>query len=248
MLSSAYRNAGQKDKAAMVWGNLTKNSKNAEVFIQAANFYSGENETDKALAAMKKAVELTPDNINYLQMLEGFYMRAEKFSEAEALCDKIAAAAKDQWLKDWSNMELINIYQRQNKLADLAGKFEKELGQFSKDISIYKKLAELYQRSNEQDKAIGVYEKALANGLDDRDVSNRLLDLYERSNKLDKAEAQIKKIIAASPQEIYLNERLANLLNTAGKKDEAKKAWEQILAKSPADAGAFLRYGDRLNE
>jgi len=248
MLSSAYKNAGQKDKAALVWEDLTKSSKSAEVFIQAANFYNGENETDKALAAVKKAIELAPDNISYLQTLEGFYMRAEKFTDAEALCNKIAAVAKDQWLKDWSSMELINIYQKQNKIAELAEKFEKDLSQSLKDIAKYRALAELYQRNNEQDKAIGVYEKAVANGMDDKETNNRLLDLYERSNKLDKAEAQIKKIIAMSPQDAYLNERLANMLNTAGKKDEAKKTWEQVLAKSPTDAGAFSRYGDRLNE
>lgn len=248
MLSYAYKNAGQKDKAVLAWENLMKGSKNAEVFIQAAHFYSGENETDKAVAVMKKATELAPDNLNYLQTLEGFYMRAEKLSEAEALCNKILATAKDRWLKDWSSAELINIYQKQGKLADLAGKFEKDLSQFPKDIDAYRRLSELYQRNNERDKAMGVYEKAVANGIADRDIKNRLLDLYEQSNNFDKAEEHIRGIIAESPQETYLNERLANLLNSAGKRDEAKKVWEQFLVKSSKDAGAFLRYGDKLND
>lgn len=249
MLSSAYKNAGQKDKAVSVWENLMKTSKNAEVFLQAANFYNGENELDKALVAVKKAIELAPDNPSYLQTLEGFYMKAEKFTEAEALCNKILSTASDidQWLKDWSGMELINIYQRQNKIAELAEKFEKDLSQSPKDVSKYRRLVELYQRSNDKDKAIAVYEKAIDAGLNDRDIKNRLVDMYELANKLDKAEEQLKNIISASPQEIYLKERLANLLYTQGKKDEAKETWNEILAKSPADAGMFSRYGDRLN-
>ncbi len=250
MLSSAYKNAGQKDKAAGVWENLTKSSNKAETYMQAANFYSGENDTEKAIAAVKKAVELAPDNTGYLQSLEGFYIRANNFTEAEAICNKVSASAstKEPWSKDWADMELINIYQKQNKLADLSARFEKDLAQSGKDIAKYRRLAELYQRSNEPDKATAVYEKAIAAGMDDRDTNNRLMDLYERLNKFDKAEAELKKIMAMAPQENYLYERLANLLDRAGKRDDAKKTWTELLAKTPNETGAITRYGDKLNE
>ncbi len=248
MLSDAYRNAKLDDKAIGVWEELMKKSDNPDIFIQAANFYNNQNNIDKAILAVKKAIELKPDNMGYLQALEPYYMRLEKFSDAEAVCNKVLAGAKDIWMKDWANSELINIYQRQNKLAELAARFEKELAQAPKELSGYRKLADLHQRGGEPDKAIAVYEKAIAAGLDDRDTNNRLLDLYEAANKLDNAEAQIKKIIAMAPQENYLYERMANLLNKAGKKEEAKKAWGGLLAKSENDASAFSRYGDRLNE
>ena len=248
MLSDAYVNAKQNDKAASVWDDLLKNSKNAEAFSQAANFYNRINDTEKAISAMKKAAELKPDNASYLQNLESFYAKAEKFSDAEAICNKVLAAAKDQWQKDWANSELVNIYQKQNKTADLTAKFEKDLASAPKDISQYRKLADLYQRNNEQDKALGVYEKAVSAGLEDRDINNRLLDLYETSGKFDKAEAQLKKVIAGNPNDNYLYERLANLLGKAGKLDDAKKAWQDFLAKVPNDAGAYSRFGDKLNE
>jgi tetratricopeptide (TPR) repeat protein len=248
MLSDAYRNAKLDDKAAGVWEDLMKKSDNPDIFIQAANFYNNQNNIDKAILAVKKAIELKPDNMGYLQTLEPYYIRLEKFSDAEAVCNKVLASAKDAWMKDWANSELINLYQKQNKLAELAAKFEKELAQAPKELSGYRKLADLHQRSNEPDKAIAVYEKAIAAGLDDRDVNNRLLDLYEAANKFDNAETQIKKIIVMAPQENYLYERRANLLNKAGKKEEAKKAWGELLAKSENDANAFSRYGDRLNE
>lgn len=247
-LSDAYTRAGDKAKAASVWEDLLKKSTKAEVFMQAANFYTGINDTEKALASMKKAIELAPDNTGYLQNLEALYMRAEKFADAEALCDKILATAKDQWIKDWANSEFINISQRQNKLPELAAKLEKGLVSSGKDISKYKNLAEIYMRTNENALAIGVYEKAVAAGLDDRDTNGRLLDLYERANKLDKAEAQVKKIIGMAPDDNYLYERLAGILNIAGKKEDAKKVWLGLLAKAPNDIGVFTRYGDRLNE
>lgn len=248
MLSDTYRNAKQNDKAAAVWEDLMKKSSNADVFNQAANFYSRGNNMDKAISAMKKAVELKPDNLGYLQNLESFYMRAEKFSDAEAVCGKVMADAKDQWAKDWVNAELISIYQKQNKIADLTAKFEKDLAQAPNDISQYRKLADLYQRNNERDKAAGVYEKAVSAAVADRDINNRLLELYEASGNFEKAEQQIKKIMASAPNDNYLNERLANLLSRAGRKDDAKKAWQDFLAKAPNDAGTFSRFADRLNE
>ena len=248
MLSDAYRNAGEKEKAMAVWEELAKTSKDANVFMQAANFYSSENDIEKAVTAVKKASELDPKNVSYLQGLESFYMRLEKFNEAEAVCKKVLEVSQDQWPKDWAAMELINIYQRQDKLGELAARFEKEVAQAPKELGNYRKLAELYQRNNERDKAVEVYEKAASQGIADRDIHNRLLDLYEQAQDVDKAKKEIDQILGISPGETYLYERLANLLGRAGKIDEAKKAWAEFLKKVSGDAGAFSRFGDRLNE
>jgi len=191
---------------------------------------------------------LKPDNTAYQQALESYYVKLEKFSDAEAICNKILTGSKDAWVKDWANSELINIYQKQNKLPELAVRFEKDLAQAPKELSGYRKLAELYQRNNERDKAIEVYEKAVGLGSDDKDINMRFLDLCENSEKFDKAEAQIKRIIASNPQDFYLYERLANIFVKAKKVDEAKKTWQQLLEKAPNDAGTFSRFGDRLNE
>ena len=103
MLSEAYINAKQNDKAIAVWEDLMKKSSNADVFQQAANFYSRNNDMEKAIAAIKKAAELKPENSGYLQNLESFYVRAEKFSEAEAVCAKAITSSKEPWIKDWAN-------------------------------------------------------------------------------------------------------------------------------------------------
>lgn len=248
MLSDAYKNSGDKEKAGLVWENLMKSSKAPEIFVSAANFYSNENNMDKAVEAIKKAIELDPKNSGYPQVLESFYLKAEKYSDAEAICNKMLTDSKDKWMKDWANSELINIYQRQNKPQDLAARFEKELAQSPKDLALYRRLADLYDRTSAPDKAVEVYEKAVSAGVNDRDIDMRLLDLCERLNKFDKAEAQLKKLISLSPQEVYLNERLANLLNRAGKIEDAKKVWQEYIAKAPVDASVYSRFGDRLNE
>ena len=245
-LSDAYRNTGDGDKAATVWEVATKGSDNPELLIQAANFYSNQGDTDKAIATMKKAVELRPENIDYKRNMESFYIRSEKFDEAEKICNELLAVAQNQWEKEWANSELINIYQRKDKLQDLAVRFEKDLSKAPDDLSSYKKLADLYQRSDERDKAIEVYEKAVAQGVDDRDVNNRLLDLYEQTEKLDKAEAQIKKNIEGNPNENYLYERLANILARADKIDAAIEQYKKAQTLNPDNLSLSMRVADIL--
>jgi|GEM_PF-1032213 len=249
-LSEAYRNLNDKTSASKVWEELLKKSKNGDVFMQAANFYSSEGEMDKAIEAGKKAVELSPDNQGYLQNLESIYIRAERFSDAEAICKKMLAPGsnKEQWVKDWANSELINIYQRQNRLSELEENFKVELTNAPKELSNYKRLAEVYLRGDKRDDAIGVYEKAIAVGVADRDINNRLLDLYEWTGKFDKAETLLAQMISGAPGDNYLYERLANIQGRAGKKDAAKTTWQKFLEKMQNDAGAYSRYGDRLNE
>nr|MBU1327740.1 tetratricopeptide repeat protein [Candidatus Omnitrophota bacterium] len=248
VLSDTYKNAKLDDKAIALWEDLMKKSNNPDIFVQAANFYNNRNNTEGAVLAVKKAIELKPDNAAYQQTLESYYIKLEKFSDAEAICNKILTSTKDTWMKGWADSELINIYKKQNKLPELAVRFEKDLAQAPKELSGYRKLAELYQRNNERDKAIEVYEKAVGLGSDDKDINMRFLDLCENSERFDKAEAQIKRIIASNPQDFYLYERLANIFVKAKKVDEAKKTWQQLLEKVPNDAGTFLRFGDRLNE
>jgi len=245
-LSDAYRNTGDGDKAASVWEAVIKGSDNPDIFIQAANFYSNQGDMDKAIAAVRKAVELRPEDIDYKRNLESFYMRSEKFDEAEKICDELLVVAQNQWEKEWANSELINIYQRKDKLQDLAARFEKDLSKAPGDLSNYRKLADLYQRSDERDKAIEVYEKAAAQAADDRDVNNRLLDLYEGSEKFDKAEAQIKKIIKDNPNEIYLYERLANILARADKIDAAIGQYRKAQSLDPNNLWHTMRVADIL--
>lgn len=247
MLSGAYRNAGDKGKAGALWEGLMQESNDANFFMQAANFYSGENNMEKAIEAVERAVELEPANIAYLQNLESFYIRAERLGDAEEVCNRIAGLSEDVWIRDWVDSELINIYQRQDRLGELIERFENELTAAPDDVRQYKRIAVLYQRSNERDKAIEVLERTVAVSAEDMDINNRLLDLYEWSERFDSAEAQIKKIIAASPQDVYLYERLANLLSRAGKQKEAREAWRQFLENVPNDADALSRFGDALN-
>jgi tetratricopeptide (TPR) repeat protein len=247
MLSNSFNTAGKKEDAAGVWeGLVAKKGDDANVVTQAANFYSNSNDMEKAIVLAEKAVKLDANNVGYMQNLASFYNRAEKFDRAEETYKKIISMAKDQWLKDWANGEILSIYQRQNKLDELAGRLEAELAKNPNDVGLLKMLGELYARKGENDKTISMYEKIVSISPEDRNMNNRLIDLYESTGKFNEAAGQVEKLIKIAPNEPYLFERLANLYERAGRKEEARKAWDTVVSKVATDAGLYLRHGEVL--
>ncbi|MCX5713696.1 MAG: tetratricopeptide repeat protein, partial [Candidatus Omnitrophica bacterium] len=219
--------------------------KDASVMSQAASFYSSTGDMDQALTLIEKAVQIDPNNIGYLQTQANFYVRANKMDKAEAAYKAILQNAKEAWLKDWANGELLNIYQKQNKLGDVIKTYEADLNNSGNDISAYKKLGELYIRKGDGAKALEVYEKASEIAPDDRVITNRLVDMYDMNNKPAEAAALVEKLFKANPNETYLQERLAGLYDRAGKKEDAKRIWQGLLVQSK-DAMMFSRYAELL--
>ncbi|HAZ10655.1 MAG: hypothetical protein A2047_04175 [Omnitrophica bacterium GWA2_41_15] len=248
MLSDAYRNGGDKEKAAGVWKDiLAKKPDDAGILSQAANFYSSINDMDNAILLAEKLAKLEPSNAGYLQALAMYYSSADKIDKAEAVYNKIIETAKDPWQKESAGRELLNIYQKQNKLDDAAKSYEAALQKNPNDIAQYKILAELYMRKGDNAKVLDVYERAVKADPNDREIANRLVDAYESNGKLDQAVAQIQKLIQANPSETFLTDRLSSIYERADKKEDAKKVWEALLAKGTNDAGLYGRYADALN-
>ena len=247
MLTNVYNMSGQKDKADEIWKRLIQEKPdNADILAQVANFYSNANDMDNAINLAEKSVQLAPDNVGYLQNLATFYSRTEKFDKAEEAYEKIVAMAQDQWLKEWANREILNIYQKQNRLGEAESKFEDEVKNRPDDIVLLKNLAELYMRKGEKEKALEIYEKAVRVSANDRDVNNSLVSLYESMGKPDKAIELLKKIIEAAPNEPYLLENLARLYDKLGKKEDAKKAWQSLVSKVTTDPALYSRYAEAL--
>jgi tetratricopeptide (TPR) repeat protein len=239
--------SGQKDKADDIWDKLIKDKPdNSDVMAQAANFYSNADEIEKAISLGEKSVKLAPDNTGYLQNLATFYARAEKFDKAEEALNKIRKAAKDQWLKEWADREIVNIYQRQDRLDEMKENLEAEAEAKRGDITFLKKLGEVYTRKGENEGALRVYETAVKISPDDRDVNTRLVAIYETMGKTDKAIEQTKKTIQIAPNEPYLLENLANLYNKAGNKEDSRKTWQSLISKVTNDPALYSRHAEAL--
>ncbi|PJC48959.1 MAG: hypothetical protein CO035_00735, partial [Candidatus Omnitrophica bacterium CG_4_9_14_0_2_um_filter_42_8] len=169
MLSSSLNMSGKKDESVDVWKKLvTERPEDPNILNQAAIFYNNANDANSAIPLAEKAAKLDANNTGYLQNLANLYARAEKFDNAEEAYKKLAGMTSDQWLKDWANGELLNIYQKQNKLDDLAVKLEAGLAEKPNDAGSLKMLAELYVKKGDNSKAFSVYERAAGVSPEDR--------------------------------------------------------------------------------
>lgn len=247
MLSTALNAAGKKEEAGKIWKDLiAKKGEDSNMLNQAANFYANLNDMESAIPLAEKAAKLDANNVGYMQNLAGLYSRAGKFDKAEEAYKNIVSVAKDQWLKDWANGELLNIYQKQNKLDDLASKIEVDLAKTPNDIGLLKQLGELFIRKGDNAKALPIFQKAIKISSDDRNINNRLIDLYEWQGNFTEAAMQMENLVKIAPNEPYLLERLANLYGKADRKEEAKKTWAILTSKVTNDAGLYSRCAEGL--
>jgi len=218
MLSDAYSSAGNEQKAVAVWEDLTQ-------------------ELD---------IVLDSDDSSYLRDKGHFYMRAERHGEAEAVCNILLKTASDRIMRQGAISGLISIYEKQNRLADLAAKFQNDLAIAPEDPDQHIKLAALYQSSGETDKAIEVYKEAFSAGVSSKDMHYALLAIYEWAERFDEAGALIVKMMNDSPEDFSLYEKQAGLLEKAGKIEEAREALGKYMSMVKEDISVVSMFAERL--
>lgn len=229
MLSVSYNMSGQKDKASAIWKELvSKNPNNTEIMAQAVDFYSSAKDLASAIPLMEKVVQLDPKNVRYAQKLAVLYAQTEEFDKAEEAYKKILTMAENEWLKDWANAEITNIYQKQGRLDELEAIFKSEL----KSVSHYYRLGELYIRKGENEKALDVFEKAHVMCPDCRNVNDRLVDLYQALDIFDKAVTQLEKMIEIAPDDLSLYLKYGEALRRQGNIDDAVIQFKKVIAEA----------------
>ncbi len=245
--------SGEPESAAeATWEKrIAENPADANVMIWASNFYRDAGNLERAVSLAKRAVELEPENVWHLRNLADIYKIAGDDGELENVYKRIVEVTDEQWFKDWATGELLNIYQRQNRLDEVLPEFAVGLEERPDDITQYNRLGELYVRKGEMEKAIEIYKKALEVFPDNRVISERMLSIYEARGNFSEAIMLLQKMISMAPNEASLLERVANLYNEVGKKEDAKNTWETVLAMVKDDpslhskyAGLLYRWGD----
>ncbi len=164
-------------------------------------------DTNGALAAYRKAVELAPDNADGWNMLGHLLRRTGELTQAEDAYHKVLALGEEQQDKDWQAKAIGNfgiVYGERGELDKAETMFRKSL-----DISealelkeatakLYGNLGLLYRRRGDLVKAEEMHRKSLAisEPLSHKEVIaanyNNLGIVYEQRGNLDQAESAWK--------------------------------------------------------
>jgi serine/threonine-protein kinase len=187
-------------------------------------FYDRQGKYPQAIAAYKRALEITPDNAQVYLNLGGAYIEAgdpKQFPEAEQALKK--SLAMNPTYAVYANLG--SLYAQERKWAQAADMAEKSLALNGNDYLVWDNLAEYYKWLNQKDKV--------------EQVRARMLPMVESK-------------VASDPRDAMAQAVLANLYAEKGMKAQALTRIGSADGLSPDDpqvlqevADAAEKLGDR---
>ncbi len=234
-----YFRQGDREKAIETWNQMVDADKEiAENYDRLAQLLDTKNFRTEAIAARRKAVELTPDNYRYREALAKLLMKNEDYDAALTEYTEAAKFAPNAFFAEEMDNQRIELYRRQGTLVEKIETVESELetaGLPAADVfAKQKRLAKMYLKLGNITYALEVLLKAKAHQPDDIIVNRWLAEVYTRQNRRDDANAVYMHLIAidtVNTREYYTHIARAHL--NAMDFAAATEAAKQVVAHSP---------------
>jgi len=181
---------------------------------------------DEALAAYRKASELTPKDPEPHLSAGLLHEQRKEFSDAEA--EYKQALALDAHSTE-AAIGLTNIYMKSGRLGDAEPLLRRLATERPNDVGIHLQLGRVLEAEGKKDDAIVEFQAALKLAPADADAQRELADLYASAGKNDLAEAAYRPLVAAQPKDAELHRALGQALLRQKKFPEAQQEFLTAL-------------------
>ena len=161
-------------------------------YARLAKLYDTDGKIDAAVANYKKAIELSPGDIQtqtHLKLAEHYFLN-EDIAAAEKVLKNAMLHTKSEFNQRDIELQLIKLYLYQGNLEEVLQKSEAEGTPISYEMSEAKELAQQFRNIGEYDKYIAYLKIALvtSKSFHERDsISNELLKVYLEQDKINLA-------------------------------------------------------------
>ena len=203
------------------------------------------NKISEALYAVKKSVQLNPNDIESYKNLSFILQKLGKLNEAEESYKKILILKPDS----------IEVYNYLGVLQHEQGKFIEAEASYRKMIALKPDFAEVYNNLgntlNEQGKFIEAeasFRKAIILKPEYFEVYYNMGIMLNVQHKFNEAEESYKKALAIKPDYVEAYNNLGNTLNEQGKFIEAEVSFRKAIALKPDHVVAYNNLGITLDE
>ena len=226
--------AGDYDKARIELKNVLQiDPKDARAYFALGEVFEAKLKLRKAFGSFSKAIELDPENPEYLAKIGRFYLvLANDIDKAEEQLGKIEAIDKNsrhgRLLKAGILLKRGDIDNAQTIVEELyAGN--------SGDEEVASFLAAIYTKKEMSSRAVEVLEKAVAANKDNTSLMARLASAYILDDKRDRAESILKEMLYKDSNVFnhYLN--LARFYQQENRIDDAQDVLEKAVMNDEED-------------
>ena len=234
-----YLRQGNREKALETWNQMVANDNAiAANYDRLAQLFKAKNFKAEAIAAIRKAVELMPDEYRYHEALAKHLLENGDYDAALMEYTAAMKLAPNEFFAEKMDDKRIELYRRQGTLLDKIEHIETELekpGLADADIFVHhKQLAKMYLKLGNITYTLEVLLKAKQFKPNDIGVNRWLAAVYNRQGRRDEANAIYMSLIeidSANAREYHAN--IAKSYLNVMDFEAATAAAKQVIANSP---------------
>lgn len=209
------------------------------IYFSLGKNYLYLNRLSNALQNLRKAVELAPDNIEYLETLSDVYSGARMIDSSAVLLERIIAL-------DSSNVSahyrLARLYEGTRPLT-AANLYKNLIEMIGPDFNVLVKIAELQERMGNIDETAKTIEAMLEIDPSNNDLQVLLIDYYQRLKQYEKAINFIDETLLYNKDNLVLREKKAQTLIMMDKWNEAAEELSSLLDHPEVNFDSKVRIG-----
>ncbi len=225
-------------------GCQTKELTTAKVHIQ-------QNEWDKAVGRLEKAVAENPQNAEAQFLLGRGYALQGRFAEMHRAFEASLKASPQFALeiKSWQAQHFSEQFNHGVKAAgenDWAAAREAFVAALQIEPAhpeAYRNLAYVHDKLGEPEKALQLYRTLIEIKPDDRDAYFAMTGIHNQRREYGKSEAVLEQALARDPRQPQVLAELAFIYDCQGKSDKAFATYQQALQIKPDDKELLLNLG-----
>jgi len=241
-LGEYYYKQGDGEKAIETWNRMVagENATGAN-YSRLSEVLGHHGFETEAIDATQKSVELSPQEFRYRSQLATLFVESGDYDEALKALEEASKVAPNEYFREQTRSQIIEIYRKQGVLDDKIAELEGE----AENLQNLKTLARMYHQRGNVTKVMENLKKAVELAPEDTTILRWQAEIYERQGLFSesiKINERLIDIDKANAREYY--GELAGLYARLGKKDEAKEAAKQAIAHSPRNPESYRLLAD----
>src|SRR4030042_958774 len=241
-LAKEYTSANKWGEAAVILEGIVRNKLFKAILENLRDLYEMMSSKDGVISALKRLVQLSPDDmalrLSLTVALEDAGKSSDAIMEYEGLLDRMRP------------QDLLPVYNGLGYLYAEAGENDKAISFYlkalelnSEDANIYYNLSLLYKKVGQNDKANQYLAKVVELKPDSQGDSLRLIEDLLEAGRLKEAETSLREFLKSNPTSMDAWLLMTSVAEKKGDKAALKTAYEKILDINPQDNNVRYNLG-----
>jgi len=231
---------GQYAEAALEYQEALRYEKNHAMYFALAKCYSALNKSALALEAVREAVRLAPEKLDYRRLLADICAASYDFDGAAAQYQEILARDSSS-IDVWYN--LARVYQARKPLKALET-YEHITAHFGPEWEVLLQTAELANKLGENVRAAAALKEMLEIDPANRELKRTLAQTEVRAGDLDGAIALYKDLHDLDPANLEYQAEIAGVWLLKKDYHRASETFEAILARDTVSTDVKVHIGE----